>query len=91
MMSGGTCDARTEREWFLEQVVMHHRAGDYYPDPRVIGHELRFTPTQTDAVLIDLRALGWIAASPYDPEHLRLTPRCWNSLRHTSISCNIVG
>jgi len=85
MTVGETEDVRVERDWFLQQVVMHHRSGDHYPDPRIIGHELRFTPKQIDAVLLNLRALGWIAASPYDPERLRLTPRCWDSLRHMSV------
>jgi hypothetical protein len=91
MMRGATCSVQIERDWFLQQVVMHHRAGDHYPDPRVIGCELRFTTMQTDAVLLDLRALHWIAASPYDPQRLRLTPRCWDSLRRMSLSSNCVG
>ena len=91
MMEGEACQAHAERDWFLQQVVMHHRAGDHYPDPRIIGDELRFTPMQTDAVLLDLRALHWIAASPYDPERLRLTPRCWDSLRRMSLACTSVG
>jgi hypothetical protein len=85
MMEGEVCRIHEERGWFLQQVIMHHRAGDYYPDPRVIGRELRFTPMQTDAVLLNLRALGWIAASPYDPERLRLTPRCWDLLSRTPV------
>jgi hypothetical protein len=91
MMEGGASRDHAERDWFLQQVVMHHRAGDHYPDPRIIGDELRFTPMQTDAVLLDLRALHWIAASPYDPERLRLTPRCWDSLRRMSLSCTSIG
>ncbi len=91
MMESGASQVHMERDWFLQQVIMHHRAGDHYPDPRVIGHELRFTPMQTEAVLLDLRALHWIAASPYDPQRLRLTPRCWDSLRRMSVSCPSVG
>lgn len=70
-----------QQDAFVRQVVTHHRAGDHYPDPWVIGQELRFTRPQTEAVLRALRAIGWIAASPYGPERLRLTPRCWGELR----------
>lgn len=91
MMQGEMCSVHMERDSFVQQVVAHHRAGDHYPDPHVIGDELRFSSMQTDAVLFDLRALHWIAASPYDPERLRLTPRCWDSLRRMSLSCNSVG
>jgi hypothetical protein len=69
------------QERFLQQVVAHHHAGDHYPDPQTIGRELRLTHAQTEAVLRDLRAIGWVAASPYYPERIRLTPRCWNALR----------
>jgi hypothetical protein len=91
MMESGAGSVDVERDWFLQQVVVHHRAGDHYPDPRVIGDELRFTPMQTDAVLLDLRALRWIAASPYDPDRLRLTPRCWDLLRRMSVAGTRVG
>lgn len=73
-------DARDLQERFLAGVVAQHRTGDHYPDPQVVGASLRFSPAQTEAVLRQLRALGWIAASPYNPEHIRLTPRCWNAL-----------
>jgi hypothetical protein len=75
-----------ERDWFVLQVVVHHRAGDHYPDPWVIGRELSLTQMETESVLRSLRAIGWIAASPYDPERLRLTPRCWDSLRRMTAS-----
>jgi hypothetical protein len=74
------------QERFLQQVVAHHHAGDYYPDPQTIEKELRLTRAQTEAVLRDLRAIGWVAASPYYPERIRLTPRCWNALRRASAS-----
>lgn len=74
-------DIQVERDWFVQQVVAHHRAGDHYPDPRVIGRELHLTHLETEAILRSLRVRGWIAASPFDPERLRLTPRCWDSLR----------
>lgn len=85
MIEGETCRVNLERDWFLQQVVAHHRAGDHYPDPYVIGDELHFTPAQRDAVVRDLRTLGWIAASPYDSERLRLTPRCWDVLRRVPL------
>ncbi len=75
-------DVSMQQERFLQQVVAHHHAGDYYPDPQAIGEELRLTQGQTTSVLRDLRAIGWIASSPYHPEQrIRLTPRCWNILR----------
>jgi hypothetical protein len=86
MTVGEMRDVQTERDCFLRQIVTHHRAGDYYPDPWDISHELCFTPMQTEAVLLSLRSLGWIAASPYNPERLRLTPRCWDSLRRMSLT-----
>jgi hypothetical protein len=73
---------RTESDQFVAQVIAHHGAGDYYPDPSAIASELHLTHMQTENVLGDLRARGWIAASPYDPAHVRLTPRCWNALLH---------
>jgi hypothetical protein len=85
MVASVARSVQSERDWFLQQIIAHHRAGDHYPDPQVIGDELRFTPMQTDAVIDDLRALHWIAASPYDPERLRLTPRCWDTLRRMSV------
>ncbi len=66
---------------FVGRIVVHHQAGDYYPDPWVISDELGFTYPETEDVMSRLRALRWIAASPYGPERLRLTPRCWNALR----------
>ncbi len=86
MIEVGGADVRRERDSFILQVATHHRAGDHYPHPRVVAGELHLTPTQTEAVLLNLRTLGWIAASPYDPDHLRLTPRCWDLLRHRSES-----
>jgi hypothetical protein len=77
-------DTVVDRNQFLQQVVMHHRSGDHYPDPQIISHELRFTPTQTDAVLAALRTLHWIADSPYGAERVRLTPRCWSFLQRVS-------
>lgn len=77
-------DAIVDRNQFLQQVVLHHRSGDHYPDPLIISGELRFTPAQTDAVLSALRALHWIADSPYGAERLRLTPRCWSFLQRVS-------
>ncbi len=85
------CDIRVVRSSFVQQVVMHHRAGDHYPDPRVIAQELRLSSMQTETVLQNLRARGWIAASPYDPERLRLTPHCWESLRRMSESSSSLG
>jgi hypothetical protein len=81
MTEGEACRVYVERDWFLQQMIAHHRRGDHYPDPRIIGDELHLTPMQLDGVLRNLRALGWIAASPYDPERLRLTPCCWDVLR----------
>ena len=81
MASRDIRDITIDQEWFLQQVVVHHHDGDHYPDPWVIGEELRLTHAQTESVLRDLRAIGWIAASPYYPERIRLTPRCWNALR----------
>jgi hypothetical protein len=77
-------DVSVHRERFLQQVVAHHHTGDHYPDPQVIGGELRLTRAQTEAVLRDLRVIGWIAASPYYPERIRLTPRCWDALRRAT-------
>ena len=77
-------DLAMHRERFLQRMVSHHRAGNHYPDPWVIGGEARLTRLQTEAVLDHLRAIGWIAASPYGPDRLRLTPRCWDILRRTS-------
>jgi hypothetical protein len=88
MATTETREIHTERDRFLEQVRAHHRAGDYYPDPTVIASELRLTRTQTDTILNNLRSLGWIAASPYDPAHVRLTPRYWNALLHASESAS---
>jgi hypothetical protein len=79
-----TREIRAERDRFLAQVQAHHRTGDHYPNPSVIARELLLTHAQTDTILNDLRARGWIAASPYDPARLRLTPRCWNALLHAS-------
>lgn len=79
-------DIQRARDWFVQQVVVHHRAGDHYPDPWVIGRELRLTHMETEAVLRSLRVCGWIAASPFDPERLRLTPRCWDTLRRMTAS-----
>jgi hypothetical protein len=76
-------DVSTLQERFLRQVVVHHHAGDYYPDPLTVGRELRFTPAQIASVLRTLRATGWIAASPYHPERIRLTSRCWDALRRS--------
>ncbi len=73
-------DARDLQDRFLARVVAQHRTGDHYPDPQVIGASLRFSPAQTEAVLRQLRTLGWVAASPYNPDYIRLTPRCWNAL-----------
>jgi hypothetical protein len=73
-------DLSVHEDHFLQQTVAHHRNGDHYPDPWVIGKELRLSRTQTEAVMQSLRAIGWVAASPYGPERLRLTPRCWDSL-----------
>ena len=84
MATAETREIRAERDRFLDQFCAHHRAGDHYPDPSIIARELLLTRAQTEAILSDLRALGWIAASPYDPERLRLTPRCWNALLHAS-------
>lgn len=75
-------DARDLRDRFLAGVVARHRAGDHYPDPQAIGMSLQFSAAQMEAALSQLRALGWIAASPYNPAHIRLTPRCWNALAH---------
>jgi hypothetical protein len=77
-------DTIVDRNQFLQQVVLHHRSGDHYPDPRIISYELQFTPAQTDAVLSALRTLRWIADSPYGAERLRLTPRCWSFLHRVS-------
>jgi hypothetical protein len=77
-------DLSVHEEQFLQQAVAHHRSGDHYPDPWVIGAELRLSRAQTESVLLTLRAIGWIAASPYGPERLRLTPRCWDSLRRAA-------
>lgn len=77
-------DVSVQMDRFLRRTVVHHRAGDHYPDPWVIGEEARLTRAQTAAVLDHLRAIGWVAASPYGPERLRLTPRCWNILRRVS-------
>jgi hypothetical protein len=74
----------THQERFLQRIVAHHRAGNHYPDPWLIGQEARLTHAQTAAVLDHLRAIGWVAASPYGPERLRLTPRCWDILRRAS-------
>lgn len=79
-----TRDSAIQQDGFIRQMVAHHRTGDHYPDPRVIANELRLSRAQTEAVLQSLRAIGWIAASPYGPERLRLTPRCWDALRHSS-------
>ena len=84
MATTETREIRTECDRFLAQVIAHHGAGDYYPDPSAIASELRLTRAQTEAILGDLRSRGWIAASPYDPARLRLTPRCWNALLRTS-------
>jgi hypothetical protein len=86
MTATGTRGVSMHLERFLRHVVAHHRAGDYYPDPQTIEKELRLTRAQAEAVLRDLRAIGWIAASPYYPERIRLTPRCWNALRRASAS-----
>jgi hypothetical protein len=80
-MAQETRPIHADRDRFLRQVVVHHRGGDFYPDPSVISSELHFTLGQTEAVLLQLRDRGWIAASPYGPERLRLTPRCWSLLR----------
>ena len=77
-------DLSVHEDQFLQQTVAHHRDGDHYPDPWLIGKELRLSHAQTDAVLQSLRAIGWVAASPYGPERLRLTPRCWDSLRRAA-------
>lgn len=79
-------DLAMHEDRFLRQTVRHHRAGNYYPDPWVIGEDARLTRAETAAVLDRLRAIGWIAASPYGPERLRLTPRCWDALRRASSS-----
>lgn len=76
-----TRESAVYRDGFLRQIVAHHRTGDHYPDPWVIATELRLSRAQTEAILHNLRAIGWIAASPYGPERLRLTPRCWDTLR----------
>jgi hypothetical protein len=86
MAATGVRDVSMHQERFLRHVVAHHRAGDHYPDPWMIGEEVRLTRAQTEAVLRDLRAIGWVAASPYYPERIRLTPRCWNALRRASAS-----
>jgi hypothetical protein len=79
-------DLSTQQERFVQYVVAHHRSGDFYPDPQAIGRELHLTHPQTEAVLRDLRAIGWIAASPYQPEQrIRLTPRCWDALRRAPV------
>jgi hypothetical protein len=80
MAMSETREFRAEHDQFLAQVQAHHQAGDYYPDPTIIGTELSLTPAQTEMILRDLRQRGWIAASPYDPARLRLTPRCWNAM-----------
>jgi hypothetical protein len=77
-------DLIVDRNQFLQQVVIHHRRGDHYPDPQVISRELHFTSGQIDAVLSGLRTLRWIADSPYGSERLRLTPRCWSFLQRVS-------
>lgn len=86
MATVGTRDISVHEDRFLRHVVSHHDTGDHYPDPWMIGAEMRVTRAQTEAILRSLRAIGWIAASPYDPERLRLTPRCWNSLRRAERS-----
>lgn len=78
-----TRESAVYTDGFVRQMVAHHRTGDHYPDPWVIANELRFSRAQTEAILRDLRAIGWIAASPYGPERLRLTPRCWDTLRRS--------
>jgi hypothetical protein len=78
-------DTIVERNQFLQQVALHHRRGDHYPDPQVISRELHFTSAQIDTVLSSLRTLRWIADSPYGSDRLRLTPRCWSALRRVSI------
>lgn len=79
-------DISMQQERFVRHVVTHHRAGDFYPDPQAIGNELRLSHAQTEATLRDLRAIGWIAASPYQPEQrIRLTPRCWDALRRAPV------
>ncbi len=82
MATTETREMSAECDRFLAQVIAHHGMGDYYPDPAVIASELHLTRGQIEAILTDLRARGWIAASPYDPARLRLTPRCWNTLLH---------
>jgi len=84
MAAHETLDIIVDRNQFLQQVVIHHRRGDHYPDPQVISRELHFTPGQIDAVLAGLRTLRWIADSPYGSERLRLTPRCWSFLQRVS-------
>jgi hypothetical protein len=84
MASQNISTIHVDRDRFLQQVVAHHRRGDYYPDPGIIGQELQLTAIQTENVLLGLRTLRWIAESPYGPDRLRLTPRCWTFLLRLS-------
>ncbi|MCA1670413.1 MAG: hypothetical protein LC793_24140 [Thermomicrobia bacterium] len=91
MAAVGIRDISVREDRFLRQVVSHHATGDHYPDPWMIGAEMHLTRAQTDAIVGSLRTIGWIAASPYDPERLRLTPRCWDSLRRAGRSRAILA
>lgn len=84
MLTQDLSNIHVDCDRFLYQVIAHHRRGDHYPDPLVIGQELGFTSGQTDRVLAGLGTLRWVAQSPYGPERIRLTPRCWTFLHQMS-------
>lgn len=67
---------------FVQQMVLHHERGDYYPHAPQVAAELGFSPAQTAAVLGALREYGWIAPGPYGPEETRITARGWDCLEH---------
>jgi len=67
---------------FVQQIVLHHEHGDYYPHVPQVAAELGFPSDQTAAVLGALREYGWIATGPYGPEETRITARGWDCLEH---------
>ena len=69
------------RDRFLRQVAIHHEAGDYYPNPKVISDETGFSPHLAERVVGTLWTQHWIARSPYAVKRIRLTPHGWEQVK----------